>query len=77
MRIKPKEPSCITNHRKSMLKKQNRLYNNYKRRSYKADDKIRVDQHNKECKNVEFAKQSYLRNLSSKLNDPNISKKSY
>ena len=61
-----------------MLKKQNRLYKNYKRHRYKTGDKIRVDLYNKECKNAaEFAKQSYLRNLSSKLNDSNVSKKSY
>ena len=60
-----------------MLKKQNRLYKN-KRHSYRTDDKLRVDQYNKECKNaVEFAKQSYLRNLSSKLKEPNVSIKSY
>ena len=78
VRIIPKDPPWITNHLKSMLKKQNCLYKNYKRHGYKTDDKIRVDLYNKECKNaVEFAKQSYLRNLSNKLNDPNVSKKSY
>ena len=78
VRIIPKDPPWVTNHLKSMLKKQNRLYKNYKRHDYKTDDKIRVDLCNKECKNaVEFAKQSYLRNMCSKLNDPNVSKKSY
>ena len=61
-----------------MLIKQNRLYKNYKRHGYKTDDNIRVDLYNNECKNaVAFAKQSYLRNLSCKLNDPNVSTKSY
>ena len=37
-----------------------------------------MDKYNDECTNaVEFAKQSYLRNLSNKLNDPSVSKKSY
>ena len=77
-KVKPKEPPWISNHLKSMLKKQNRLYRNYKRHSFKSDDKIRMDQFNNECKPaVDHAKQSHLNKLGTKLSDPNISKKSY
>ena len=59
-----------------MLKKQNRLYRNYKRHGFKRDDKIRVDQYNNECKTaVDHAKQSYLNKLDDKLSDANTSKK--
>ena len=72
VKIKPKEPPWITIHLKSMLKKQNRLYRNYKRHGFKSDDKIRVDQYNNECKTaVDHAKQSYLNKLGDKLSDAN------
>ena len=78
VRVIPKDPPWITRRLTSMLKKQNRLYKNYKRHGYKANGNIRMDKYNDECKNaVEFAKQSYLRNLSNKLNDLSVSKKSY
>ena len=78
VKVNPKDPPWITNHLKSMIKKQNRLYKNYKRHGYKIEDKIRVDHYNNECKKaVDNAKQFYLNNLSKKINDPNVSKKSY
>ena len=75
VKVHPKDPPWITNQLKSMIKKQNRLYKNYKRHGYKIEDKIRVDHYNNECKKaVDNAKQFYLNNLSKKINDPNVSK---
>ena len=36
----PRDPHWITKHLKTLLRKNNRLYKNYKRHGYKADDKI-------------------------------------
>lgn len=63
---------------KSMLNRKNRLFKNYKKHGYKADDKVRLDTFRVECqKAVEAAKISYLRNLGNKVNNPNTSQKSY
>ena len=68
----------ITNRLTTLLNKKNRLYQNYKRHGYKAEDKVRLDTFRIECKQaVEMAKLSYLANLGDKLNNPNTSQKSY
>ena len=56
----PRDPPWITKHLKTLLRKKNRLYNNYKRHGYKADDKIRLDSFRIECQQaVEMTKLSY------------------
>ena len=61
-----------------MLKKKNRLYKNYKKHGYQDDDKIRLEDFRKECKEaVENAKQLYLCNLGKKMNDPSTTQKAY
>ena len=61
-----------------MLNRKNRLYKNYKKHGYNAEDKLRLDAFREECKEaVENKKVSYLTNLGNKLNDPNTSCKSY
>ena len=61
-----------------MLRKKNRLYKNYKRHGYQADDKIRLDAFRIECQQaVEMTKLFYLTNLGDKLNNPNTSQKYY
>ena len=74
----PRDPPWITSHLKTLLNKKNRLYKNYKRHGYKAEDKVRLDVFRIECQQtVEVAKISYLANLGDKLNSANTSQKSY
>ena len=74
----PRDPPWITNHLKTLLNKKNRLYKNYKRHGYKAEDKVRLDAFRIECQQtVEMAKMSNLANLGDKLNSANTSPKSY
>ena len=61
-----------------MLNRKNRLFNNYKRHGYKAEDKVRLDAFRIECQQaVEIAKLSYLTNVGNKVNNPSTSQKSY
>ena len=61
-----------------MLNRKNRLFNNYKRHGYKADDKVRLHAFRIECQQaVETAKLSYLTNLANKVNNPGTSQNSY
>ena len=61
-----------------MLKRKNRLFNNYKKHGYKEEDKLRLERFRNECQlAVETAKLSYLSNLGKKLNDPGTSQKCY
>ena len=61
-----------------MLNRKNRLFNNYKRHGYKAEDNVRLDSFRIECQQaVETAKLSYLRNAGNKENNPSTSQKSY
>ena len=62
----------------TMLDKKNRLFNNYKRRGYKEEDKVRLDAFRIECQQaVETAKSSYLTDLRNKVNTPGTSQKLY
>ena len=68
----------ITKPLKTMLNRKNRLFNNYKRYGYKAEDKVRLDAFRIECQQAEeTAKLSYLTNLGIKVNNPSTSQKSY
>ena len=74
----PRDPSWIDKSLKTLLKKKNRLYHNYKRHGYKEEDKLRLETFRTECKEaVESAKLSYLANLGSKLNEPGTTSKNY
>ena len=62
-RFVPRDPPWITRPLKTMLNRKNRLFKNYRRHGYKADDKVRLDAFRFECqKAVESAKHSYLTN---------------
>ena len=77
-RFIPRDPPWINKPLKAMLNRKNRLFNNYKRHGYKAQDKIRLDAFRIECQQaVETAKLYYLTNLGHKVNDPVTSQKSY
>ena len=70
----PRNPPWITKPLKTMLNRKNRLFNNYKSHGDKAEDKVRLDAFRIECQQ---ASETYLTNLSNKVNNPGISQKSY
>ena len=73
-RFIPRDPPWINKHLKTMLKRKNRLFKNYKKHGYKDDDQLRLDSFRNDCqKAVEKAKIDYLTMLGNKLNDPNTS----
>ena len=77
-RFLPRDPPWIDKQLKTMLKRKNRLFKNYKKHGYKDDDKLRLDSFRSECQQaVEKAKINYLTKLGNKLNDPDTSSKSY
>ena len=77
-RIVPRDPPWITKPIKTLLNRKNRLFKNYKKHGYKIEDKDRLDTFRMECQQaVETAKQTYLKNLGNKVNDPSTSQKSY
>ena len=77
-RFVPRDPPWITKPLKTMLKRKNILFKNYKRHGYKEEDKFRLDNFRIECQQaVETAKLSYLSNLGNKANDPGTTQKSY
>ena len=77
-RFVPRNPPWITKPLKTMLNRKNRLFNNYKRHGYKAEDKVRFDAFRIESQQaVETDKLSYLTNLANKVNNPGTSQKSY
>ena len=72
----PRDPPWINKSLKSLLKKKNRLYKNYKRHGYKEDDKVRLEVFRGECNEaIESAKLLYLNNLGKRLNDPDTTPK--
>ena len=74
----PRDPPWINKSLKSLLKKKNRLYKNYKRHGYKEDDKVRLETFRSECNEaIESAKLLYLSNLGKRLNDPDTTPKNY
>ena len=77
-RMVPRDPPWITKSLKTMLKRKNRLYKNYKRHGYRDEDKARLEAFREECKKaVENSKLSYVSNLGNKVNDPSTSQKCY
>ena len=55
-----------------MLNRKNRLFNNYKKDDYKAEDKVKDEVFRIECQQaVAASKLSYLMNVGNKANNPN------
>ena len=74
----PRDPPWINKSLKTLLKKKNRLYKNYKRHGYKEADKERLETFRTECNEaIEQAKLLYLNNLGKRLNDPDTTPKNY
>ena len=77
-RFVPRDPPLITKTLKTMLKRKNRLFKNYKSYGYKEEDKSRVDAFRIECqKAVKNAKSSYLSLMGDKVYILGTSQKSY
>ena len=53
-KIIPKDPPWVTDDIKRMIRRQHRLYSNFKKHGYRADDKIRVDNF-RECNHAILA----------------------
>ena len=74
----PRDSPWIHKSLKTMLKKKNRLYHNYKKHGYKDEDKVRLDNFRDECKEaIDSAKTLYLNNLGSRLNSSDTTPKNY
>jgi len=74
--INPRDPPWLTKPLRTLLNKQKRLFKNYKRDGYKADDKTRVDVFSEECKNaISVAKNNYINKTGLLLANPNTAKK--
>ena len=77
VKIHLKDPPWIACNLRNMIKRQNRIYKNYKWHWYLNDD-IRVDKFQEDCNlSIQEAKNKCLRDLGSKLTNPNNSQKSY
>ena len=78
IKVRPRDPPWIDLNLKRMVRRQQRLYKNFKRHGCKPEDKVRVDAFRDECKlAIQAAKNNYLENLGNKLVDPNTCQKSY
>ena len=61
-----------------MIRRQHRLYSNFKKHGYRADDKIRVDNFREECNHaILAAKEKFLCELGGKLSNPTTCQKLY
>ena len=73
-----RDPPWITKTLKTMLKRKNKLFYNYKKQRNKEEDKVTLETFRNECQQeVRTAKLCYLTNLGNRVNDPNTSQKCY
>ena len=63
IRIRPSDPSWITNPIKAVLCKQDRQYKNYKIHGFRLNDKVSFDTFPKVCEQAISAKVNYLNKL--------------
>ena len=78
IKVLPRDPPWINQDLKRMLKRQQRLYKNYKSHGHKNDDKSRVDLFREKCKlAVQNAKISYLEKIGNDIADPLTHKRAY
>ena len=69
--IIPRDSPWITKTLKTILKRKNRLFKNYKKHRYKEEDKVRLEAFRIECQQaVESSKQCYFTTLGNRVNDP-------
>ena len=77
-KISSRDPPWLDKPLKTLLRKKNRLYKNYKKHGYREEDKIRLDIFRNECKlKVNESRANYLQKLGMEANNPDTSKKTY
>ena len=70
-KIVPRDTPSITGELKRMIKRQHRLYSNFKRHGYRTEDKLKVVVFREECNRVFLAaKEKYLCDLGNKVANP-------
>ena len=75
-RFVPRDPLWINKQLKTLPNRKYRLFRNYKKHGYKAEDKVRLDAFRRECQEAfDASKKAYLKYLGNKLNYPNTSQK--
>ena len=74
----PRDSPWINKTLKSLLRKKDKIYRNYKKHGYKEEDKNRLDAIRTECNDsIVEAKLAYLENLGNDLNDSKCTSKNY
>ena len=74
----PRDSPWINKELKTLLRKKDRLYRNYKRHGFRIEDKSRLDSFRSGCHMaIKSRKTLYLKNLGSQLNDPCTTPKNY
>ena len=77
-KIIPRDSPWINKSLKSLLKKKDKIYRNYKKHGYKEEDKDRLDIIRSECnESIAAAKLSYLENLGKDLHESKSTSKNY
>ena len=74
----PRDSPWISRELKTLLRRKDRLYRNYKRHGFLVEDRSRLDTFRAECQlAVESARTLYLKNFGDQLGDPNTTPKNY
>ena len=74
----PRDSPWINKSLKSLLKKKDKIYRNYKKHGYKEEDKTRLDSIRTECNElIHAAKLAYIDNLGKDLNESKSTSKNY
>ena len=77
-KIRPRDSPWVTKTLKTLLKKKDTIYRNYKKHGYKDADKSRLDAIRTECsESIQSAKLAYLDNLGKDLNESKSTSKNY
>ena len=77
-KITPRDSPWINKSLKSLLRKKNKIYHNYKKHGYREEDKVKLEAIRTEChESIEAAKLSYLDNLAKDLHESKSTSKNY
>ena len=77
-KIIPRDSPWINKSLKSLLKRKDKIYRNYKKHGYKEEDKTRLDTIRTECnESIAAAKLAYLDNLGKDLHESKSTSKNY
>jgi len=77
-RSKIDEPKWYSKEIKNLLRKQRKIYKNYRINGFKVEDKFKVDSIKEECyQAISASKERYIKSLGEKLTNMNTGKKAY